>query len=59
MALLSADFLYQGLVIRTCKNVKLMDGSKTDVKVTVDLECKEYEAGDVDAPLGSLRTCQV
>ena len=31
-------------MIRTCKNVKLMDGSKTDVKVTVDLECKEYEA---------------
>ncbi|CAE7313563.1 Ttll11 [Symbiodinium sp. CCMP2592] len=38
------------LVIRTCKNVKLWDGSKTDVKVTVDLECKEYEGVTMGFP---------
>ncbi|CAJ1366715.1 unnamed protein product, partial [Effrenium voratum] len=38
------------LVIRTCKNVKLMDGTKTDVKVTVDLECKEYEGVTMGFP---------
>ena len=32
------------------KNVKLMDGTKTDVKVTVDLECKEYEGVTMGFP---------
>jgi len=38
------------LVIRTCKNVKLFDGTKTDVKVTVDLECREYEGVTMGFP---------
>ncbi|CAL1157277.1 unnamed protein product [Cladocopium goreaui] len=38
------------LVIRTCKNVKLWDGTKTDVKVTVDLECREYEGVTMGFP---------
>ncbi|CAK9046149.1 unnamed protein product [Durusdinium trenchii] len=38
------------LVIRTCKNVKPMNGDKTDVKVTVDLECKEYEGVSMGFP---------
>lgn len=31
------------LVIRKVKNVKLMNGTTTDVKVACELECKEYE----------------
>jgi len=38
------------LVLRTCKNVKLMDGEKTDVKLSVDLECKEYEGVSMGFP---------
>ncbi|CAE8699164.1 unnamed protein product [Polarella glacialis] len=38
------------LVIRTCTNVKLMDGTKTDVKVVVELECKEYEGAAMGFP---------
>jgi len=39
------------LVIRTCKNVKLHDGTKTDVKVVTELDCKEYEGAAMGFPL--------
>jgi len=38
------------LVIRTLKNIKLFDGTKTDAKITVDLECKEYEGKAMGFP---------
>lgn len=38
------------LVIRTCSNLKLMDGVKTDVKAVVELDCAEYMGSSLGFP---------
>eukprot|EP00933_Yihiella_yeosuensis_P033858 TRINITY_DN27478_c0_g2_i3.p1 TRINITY_DN27478_c0_g2~~TRINITY_DN27478_c0_g2_i3.p1 ORF type:complete len:583 (-),score=160.86 TRINITY_DN27478_c0_g2_i3:112-1860(-) len=38
------------MVIRFVKNVKLMNGEKTDVKVACELECREFEGASMGFP---------